>query len=1167
MSDLLLGVSPEFLYYQKAVKKVSSVHRPYFLAFPVFDEECRHARSQLESVWREKKDQEPYSKIQKIGELERYRSFADFSASFDVFRVYTTESYVVPEVSDYLFFNHNLSTAEHDIPYQQRVVTDLAASGGGWVFDTQGEKKKLKMLVYDIETTQFGQGKTNIPIDMIGYSSFDITIQSQKDISSESFEFDILDCPQSFEEIKISQVMARTIDEEIRQLSDFCTVLAGADSISGHNIIGFDNAQLYDRMKWILQQKSANLSKEEQKRMHNVVSDHFRVDRSFHFGVGSQVVQFYPSNFDTYLAARKFYPFLDDFSLKAIAPFLGIHLKDRLLLSPSQIKLDERTLRYNKQDVQEQLGLTLHFIQQALPLSFTTCMPFDMLLPAGAVNIWDHMAMIRAGVQKKVMPPICRVKSIAETLVRDFSKCNTKQDIIQEALTKKEQLSKQFVRVIKYGKEMPQWVLYPYVIYQRQDKNSDDQLGYHMPGGMTIKPDKDANSHFIPWYHVIVADVGAMYPTILKAKNLGADTVRLALKDETPDAWVWMKRLSRTFLKQDKYQIRKISEEDSYADKGWMIGVLLDKQPGVVNEAMTGIMNMISRVKTELKQAETQNSKEELTRLRMMYQSLKGARNAGSVDYAQRIILQDDKGNIKNIAIGKFVDDAIDTFGSHNQEINGTVFEIAEIKDQWNAYSVNKNGTVELKKIKQAVRHKWTGKLMKVTTKSGSTTVTPNHSLFTIKDHQIIDLSAEEITRDTVIVHAEKITGFELGEKLNPNEEKIINGHLGYIEQNNHSQTVQLYKKKKTSVGDCYAIPPKTIEWIEATSDYVYDISVEDNENFIGANGGIILHNTHGILSAPMVTGRQFNVWGGAAITTIGQMILSDTLRHLELQHIRVVYGDTDGIYLGCSKSMGNTKGLSQVLGVSVEKDPSKWIAKPDTALQEIEECNQRWQRDLNYPQFELEPEMHEGMIFVKHKNYLIFDSKDDSFVMTTKGNNFKGSDKPNIARKALRKIMIDVLRENPEWTVESEARDAIRESIKRKTQEVIASLDLSDVDLDDLTLIQSVQPAKRYKLNQDGSMSTFGRRAQALEKLLGYPIRSRIKLKFVVTKHALPGIAKPSKSGIKPIDFMYPLELMKDTREIDLVWYKKMIENYVQGAFGLFDVHVTEQKGLDAWM
>ena len=206
-------------------------------------------------------------------------------------------------------------------------------------------------------------------------------------------------------------------------------------------------------------------------------------------------------------------------------------------------------------------------------------------------------------------------------------------------------------------------------------------------------------------------------------------------------------------------------------------------------------------------------------------------------------------------------------------------------------------------------------------------------------------------------------------------------------------------------------------------------------------------------------------------------------------------------------------------------------------------------------------------MIFVKHKNYLIFDSKNGKLEMNTKGNNFKGSDKANIARKVLKTIMTNVLRENASWEDEEGARKVIKNSIKSKTREALETLDLSKVDLDDLTLVQSVQPAKRYKRNQDGSISTFGRRAEALEKTLGHPIKNRIKLKFVVTKRPLPGIPKPSKSGVKPIDYMYPVDLLKDIGEIDLGWYKKMIENYIRGAFGLSDIAVTEQTGLDAWM
>jgi len=893
------------------------------------------------------------SKIERISEIEDYRSFRDFNENRKIFKVYTKKSYFVPEVTDHLFFNYGFYTAEHDIPYQQRALVDLEAGGKTWIFDTNGEKKKLKVLVYDIETTQYEAGKTNVPIDMIGHSNFDIIFESEKNLETEKFSFDIIDCPTNWEDMNVKQVVSRNVDEEIEHLFSFCKMAMNYDIISGHNIAGFDNLQIYNRLNWILKNYQGSLSDEQKKTFQSFVRKYSRVDKSFHFGTQSEAVQFYPCNLDTYLGVRKFYSFLNEFSLKAVAPFLGIHIKDRLILAHTQIKLDDRTLKYNKHDVQEQLGVTLNLIQQALPLAFTTGMSFDMLLSSGAVNMWDHMSLIRGAVQKKIMPPICRVMSISQALLRDFKECGTSEEILRKAKKTKEQLSKEFVRVVKYGDEMPRWMEDPYVIYNERAKDPDERLNYHMPGGMTIKPDKDANSHFIPWWYVVVADVGAMYPTILKAMNIGADTVQLASKAEQPDAWIWLKKVPDRLLNSRDIQWRKITDEDSFADKGFMLGVKIDKRPGVVNCAMTGIMSMIAKTKKELKEVAGTDNKEELKRLKMMYQSVKGARNAG----------------------------------------------------------------------------------------------------------------------------------------------------------------------------------------------------------------------THGILSAPGVSGRQFNLWGAATITTKGQMILADTLDYLENKGIRVVYGDTDGIYLGCSRSAKSLPEFSKSLGVSTGEDENIWLTKPDVAFSAIDECNKKWQEDLNYPDFELEPEIHDGMIFVKHKNYLIFDNKNGKIEMIAKGNNFKGSDKANIARKVLKTIMMNVLKENPSWTDEEEARKAIKKSIRNNTKEIVSTLDLSKVDLSDLTLVQSVQPAKRYKVNQNGSDSTFAKRSKALGDLLGYPIKSRVKLNFVVTKRPLPGITKPSKSGVKPIDYMYPIDLLKDTAEIDLKWYKKMIENYIQGAFGLSDMASTEQKGLDAWM
>ncbi len=1844
MDDMLTGISSDYLYFHgKKPKRVSDFHSPYFLAFAPQGRDINSSRADLlKKIEEEKSDSSPLSKIESIGEIENYRSFWDFDKTLKAFKVFTKKSYFVPEVSDHLFFYQNLYTGEHDIPYQQRALADLAASNKTWIYDSKGAKKNLNVLVYDIETTEFQKGSDNVPIDIIGYSNFDVKFESSKSLKTEEFSFDIIDLPQSWEEPEIVQLVSRNVDEEIDNLSDFCKIVMENDIISGHNIIGFDNFQIYNRLNWIIKTYNERLKSDTRKVFQEFLSKYSKPDKSFHFGTSSDSVQFYPANLDTYLGARKFYSFLNEFSLKAVAPFLGVEIKDRLILTPDQIKIDDRTLKYNKHDVMEQLGVTLNLVQQALPLSFTTCLPFDMLLSSGAVYMWDHMSMIRASVQKKIMPPICRVLSITQVLSKYFKGCNSTTDIVRKAKDRKEQLSKDFVRAIKYGDEMPYWMNDPNVIYNENHKDSDDILNYHMPGGMTIKPDKDADSHFVPWWYVVVADVGAMYPTILKAMNIGGDTVRLAKKSEKPDDYIWLKRVSKKFLDKREIHYREVTDEDSFADKGYIIGVKIDDKPGVVNCAMTGIMSMIAKTKKELKEANKRNDKSELQRLKMMYQSVKGARNAGSVDYSQRIILVNPEGKYENLKIGEFVDRSIDKFGCFSEKINGTEFEIANIKDDWKAISINKEGKVEIKEIKQAVRHKWNERLIKIWTKSGFTVVTPNHSVFTIRDGEIREISAGEIQEDTLLVHAKKIPNIEKNQKINlintitqsdyygfiekedlqhfnglKNDLVTINtkgntstsylkvplrklkeinipdelleyitigsngrkssrikssidinedfaeflgyyiseGHISkrirnknpfyyitissasenmhnrfkelsnkifgvqpYIldrrestgaivstvhakvinhifeeiircgrdsrskqipsqllsssnsvkksflkaymegdgnvkfempnscplgrfttnskylnedlitiqkqfgiktntyfrdrEKTYNTRMVNFYKGKKEKLEDCYALPPKKIEFVEPSSEYVYDLSVEDNENFLDANGGMLLHNTHGIMSAPGVSGRQFNLWGAATITTKGQAILADSLDYLKNKGIRVVYGDsvgsetsiilkekklikiveikdlfeeckgtsykkgdheykelsdvkclsvtkegvcewkkadfvkrhpysqnivevktqrgkisvtknhslytvsdglkelpcdqikpiitniahiskydnkglkikinalkplldfdnelniwlnisinqdtkrllnhhqprnnskgnvspsrfirmkmsdaidlhkkgiikeidlkhsfissyngkgkipviydldedfarvlgayvaegsiyvrrrkgmtregchificghnfktlrelkqildekfgksfkitsagfdkngknfriqgnpstaylfkfvldcgqgsqgkkvspyllstyknvqkafideyikgdghfdnrrrvnslleinskskklveglsliglnlkygypsvyyrkekscyslrfvkynlhsvkhknltglpaketieikpkdgyvydisvqdnnnfvcanglipahnTDGIYLGCSRSVGNIPKLAEALELTVSENEKDWITKPDDAINAIEECNLKWQKELNYPDFELEPENHDAMIFVKHKNYLIFDTKNGKIELITKGNNFKGSDKANIARKVLKQIMIEVLRENPSWENEEDARKNIKNCILEKTGEILSDLDLKEVDLKDLTLIQSVQPAKRYKPNQNGSLSTFGKRALALEKLLGKPIRSRMKFRFVVTKRSLPGINNPSKSGVKPIDFMYPVEKLESPSQIDLDWYKKMIENYIQGAFGISGVATTEQTGLDAWM
>jgi DNA polymerase elongation subunit (family B) len=319
---------------------------------------------------------------------------------------------------------------------------------------------------------------------------------------------------------------------------------------------------------------------------------------------------------------------------------------------------------------------------------------------------------------------------------------------------------------------------------------------------------------------------------------------------------------------------------------------------------------------------------------------------------------------------------------------------------------------------------------------------------------------------------------------------------------------------------------------------------------------------THGILAAPLVSCRQFNLWGAALITTKGQEILYDTLETLEKENARVVYGDTDGIYVACSRTASQT--LQEKLGVT--SFDNSWIIEPYKVKKIIEFCNEKWRKLLEYDDFELEIEEHESMIFVKHKNYLIFDIGNGNIKIITKGNNFKGSDKPDIARIILQDILIEVLREHPKWSTEDEIKERIKDSIRKRTLEKIKDLDVEKFDMNTLTLVQSVQPYNRYKPNPNGSQSVYGERAMALEKLLG-KITVRRKYRFIITKKPLPGIKNPTKSGVKPIHYMYPVELLKDQSQIDIEWYKEMVKNFIQGAFGLPAIEPGKQYGLDKWM
>lgn len=912
-------------------------------------------------------------------EIEVYDSFTNPGKKWRVFRIYAKESKNVPIISDEVFFKLGIPTAEHDIPYYQRVLADLAAQEKLWMYDTGGWKEKLKVLVYDIETTKLSEevvedvkGKfRNIPIDIIGYSKFELSFESSVDLGKEEFNIELTETTTDWQAPEVVQLVVPdgSEDTEFENLKQFTRQVREADVVGGHNILSFDNMAVRDRLEELVNRRRMEMSVQERTELITFLRDYTKPSQMHNFGRMQWTMDMYPTSFDTYYAARRFYSFLPSFGLKEVAPALGVQIKDRMRVDYTRMDpKDPKTLLYNKHDVQEQLGITMILLQQALPLAFVTCLPFEDIWPTGTTRLWDHMAMIRAAKYKKVFQPIYSATKVArEAIGAGFGYFRTREELTKYALeTGKERWSDVFKRVVKYGQEMPEWIEYAHLIQERLRPLADmpeedldegeDEASYHVPGGLTLHPDDPkVKSDLVVYWSIVNADVGAMYPTILQSKNVGADTITLCDGWDEPDDWVWFKKVPDSFLHSEHVKFRKPGVEEGYADgEGIMIGIKVAKTPSMVSYAMTGVLKVVGKTKKRMKifDKDPNATENEKFQQKMVYASLKALRNAG----------------------------------------------------------------------------------------------------------------------------------------------------------------------------------------------------------------------THGIVSAESVSAREFNILAGSRVTTTGQLIIQEVMERLRGAGARIITTDTDGVYVACARGCMPDSQMFQLLGAD-KRAKESLISNPADIKRLVGESTEYWRKALAYPDFELEVEDIEAGLFIKHKNYLYWEVGKDKVKMTAKGNTFKGSDKPNVARKALNLIMTEVLKDFVEpWVTEDEARKRLRESIVRHTEELVKKLDLKQFGRDDLVLVQMVQPPLNYKkTGKARSESKLAIRAKAVERLIGKELVTGVRMRFMVCKDRLPGLLedkKKSKPDVKPAPYMWPIDCIDEKQQdnmVDLEWYRTMLKAYVYGAFGWH-----EEKSID---
>ena len=115
---------------------------------------------------------------------------------------------------------------------------------------------------------------------------------------------------------------------------------------------------------------------------------------------------------------------------------------------------------------------------------------------------------------------------------------------------------------------------------------------------------------------------------------------------------------------------------------------------------------------------------------------------SGSVQRNEPIVVRDTTGRVRPVPIGEFVDECIERYGcywdsSGNEICGGIPFE---------ALTVDAENKVVYKPLSAAIRHRNTDSLYRIVSASGRTVeVTPNHSVFVLRDRRIESVPTSEL--------------------------------------------------------------------------------------------------------------------------------------------------------------------------------------------------------------------------------------------------------------------------------------------------------------------------------------------------------------------------------------------------------------------------------------
>ena len=265
-----------------------------------------------------------------------------------------------------------------------------------------------------------------------------------------------------------------------------------------------------------------------------------------------------------------------------------------------------------------------------------------------------------------------------------------------------------------------------------------------------------------------------------------------------------------------------------------------------------------------------------------------------SVDGSRNVVVRNPSGLLRVLAIG-------DLF--RELAASSRVRNLAGVEERidvtgWTALGVTPQGKAVFRPIRQILRHRYPGKLVRLRTRQGETIVTPNHSVFTILGNRIEPVPAGEMVPGSMLAHVNRVPAVEslqIRQELarflgyNVSEDRRARyqmdgeswwNHYARMDQSDTpsvspglrddltvlakqilpERVPSIYRWKgrnawkvylstfirglSVSLNDSFATEVMEAEAVDPTEEYVYDLSIEGTNNFVDACGGVILHNT-----------------------------------------------------------------------------------------------------------------------------------------------------------------------------------------------------------------------------------------------------------------------------------------------------------------------------------